>query len=694
MQIRIRWKLILLILPTALIPLIAIISFSIIRVFAHLEDQQKIFYSTLLGQVRENIDFVYTEHYKTLQQIINLPTVVKGLTAPPYANAGVEEEVNELISGSESQEGGLRAMSLEKLDGALFVYELDRESIIDGTDYKIHYGIDMGSAFLFPPTFEMMIDDPLFTKLKQDPDIQMIFGKFKPGTIKGIGGDDKPAMIMPWYQDGKTEFSKLVVVLLHPAFLADFYKDIDDLQFGTLYVLDRFNNMISYNHPNVDDYYEYDEEKMEYYMEEGDDPDDPWELLSFKEYQLLVTDQAILETPEVDRLIDIMDREEFFTENEDGSVESVFDQKISVTFKGQEYLVVLEYSDLSKTKFIYFHPVNQIQKPIFDIIKWLVIVTGVIIIIIVLIGIVYSKTFTDPIKNLVAGTEAVGKGDYSQFVDVQSTDEIGELSENFNQMIKHIQQYQDKMVTVEREKTELDLAAKIQTSLLPPVHDTADYEIQAVMRCATEVGGDYYEIIGEHDGRIWFGIGDVSGHGLTSGLIMMMAQTAFNTILHKEPDIPTSELLAHVNSILFQNIKKRLGEDHFMTLSFMVAEPDGTIRHAGAHLDILVYRAKTGKVERVETSGIWLGLVPDILQMSGEQKFKLESGDFMFLYTDGLIEAKNSDDEQYDLGRLIDILEKNGTEELPILEDIVLKDVYQFLNEQDDDITFLVARKK
>jgi serine phosphatase RsbU (regulator of sigma subunit) len=694
MRLRIRWKLILFIVPMALIPLIAIISYSSIRVFAHLEDQRKIFYSTLLGQVRENIDFVYTENYKALTTIISLPEVVKGLNSPPYANEKQEKAISEMIAGSESVEGGMRSMSQEKLDGALFLYELDRESLVDGTEYKIHYGTDTASSFILPPSFDKMVTDPLFKIVRQDPDIRMLFGKFDSGVVKGQDGDRKPALLFPWYQPGKLDFTKFIVVLLHPGFLSDFYQDIEDLQFGTLFILDRFNNIMSYNHPGDDDYYYYDREKKEYYMEDGDDPDDPWEPLSFKEYQLLVTDQEVLRHPEVDSLLDSLDRGEMLSENEDGTVSSILDKKNFIKFNGKQYLVVLEYSDLSMTKFVYFHPVSQIRKPIMDIIKIMVIVTVGIIIIITAIGFVYSKTFTNPISVLVSGTEAVGRGDYSRFVEVHAEDEIGELAENFNQMITNIKQYQDKLLSVEREKTEMDLAARIQTSLLPPVSDTTDYEIKAVMRCATEVGGDYFEIIGEKNGRLWFGIGDVSGHGLTSGLIMMMAQTAFNTILHNNPGISAGELISSVNSLLYQNIKKRLGEDHFMTLSFMVADRGGVIRHSGAHLDILVYRAATGNVERIETSGIWLGLVPDISQMSEEQEFTLEKNDFMILYTDGLIEAKNQNNEQYDLKRLIDIIEKNGVEPIEKLSDIILEDVYHFLDEQDDDITFLIARKK
>ena len=174
---------------------------------------------------------------------------------------------------------------------------------------------------------------------------------------------------------------------------------------------------------------------------------------------------------------------------------------------------------------------------------------------------------------------------------------------------------------------------------------------------------------------------------------MMMAQTAFNTILLNDPDINSDKLVSHVNKVMYQNIKQRLGEDHFMTLSFMVANPDGTVCTAGCHLDILVWRNATKKVERIVTNGIWLGLIPDIEDNTTTTTFKLESGDFMFLYTDGLIEASDANNKLYDMDRLIEKLEEFGAMPVKDIEEHIISDVYTFMNEQKDDITFVIARK-
>ena len=145
---------------------------------------------------------------------------------------------------------------------------------------------------------------------------------------------------------------------------------------------------------------------------------------------------------------------------------------------------------------------------------------------------------------------------------------------------------------------------------------------------------------------------------------------------------------------MYQNIKQRLGEDHFMTMAMIVADPDGMVNHSGAHLDILVYRYATKTVERIETGGVWLGLIPEIDENTMVSSFKLEKNDTFLLYTDGLIEATNENNELYDMDRLCEKFRELGERPVKEIEDEIISDVFSFMHEQKDDITFVVARKK
>src|SRR5262249_18499339 len=128
---------------------------------------------------------------------------------------------------------------------------------------------------------------------------------------------------------------------------------------------------------------------------------------------------------------------------------------------------------------------------------------------------------------------------------------------------------------------EMRLARKIQEALVPAAPQLAQCEVAASMKPADQVGGDYYDVV--RAGCVeWILIGDVSGHGVPAGLVMMMCQTAVRTVLEVRPDIMPDELLASVNAVLTRNIKK-LGEDKYMTISAFRREADGTVYFSGAH---------------------------------------------------------------------------------------------------------------
>lgn len=187
---------------------------------------------------------------------------------------------------------------------------------------------------------------------------------------------------------------------------------------------------------------------------------------------------------------------------------------------------------------------------------------------------------------------------------------------------------------------EMDLARKIQTVLLPGEQGVPGYEVAAEMRAANNVGGDYFDIF-QKSGATWLLVGDVSGHGISAGLIMMMVQTSVRTALERA-DVPTpSEVLARVNASIRHNLQ-RIGRDQYMTITALRLD-GGTVRHAGLHQEMLVYRAAAGQVEVIETRGVWLGVVDDAGPLLEDSSFELGDGDVLLLFTDGLIEARRAD---------------------------------------------------
>ena len=242
-------------------------------------------------------------------------------------------------------------------------------------------------------------------------------------------------------------------------------------------------------------------------------------------------------------------------------------------------------------------------------------------------------------------------------------------------------------------KSEMDIAKKIQTSLLPELPEHENYEMTAEMIPAEEVGGDYYDFYTDSTGRHWYGIGDVTGHGLTSGLIMLMAQSSVLTALHARPDIEIHELYNTINNLLFENTRNRMFVDQFMTISFLNSDNHGNFNYCGSHLLQIIYRKKTKKCERIEFGGLWVGLKKNVNETIQTKKFSLNKGDILCLFTDGVIEAMNNKGEQFDLERLENIIIENCNKPVEKIKEKILSSIFDFMYKQDDDITLFVVKK-
>jgi sigma-B regulation protein RsbU (phosphoserine phosphatase) len=159
----------------------------------------------------------------------------------------------------------------------------------------------------------------------------------------------------------------------------------------------------------------------------------------------------------------------------------------------------------------------------------------------------------------------------------------------------------------------MEIAARIQTSILPRNIAVEGLEITARMMTATEVGGDYYDVLTVEDG-CWIAIGDASGHGLTAGLVMMMVQTGVATLVRSQPDGAPKDVLKTLNRVLFENVHDRLEAERHMTLSLIRYRRNGKLVVAGAHMDAVCWRAATQTTELLTTKGTFLAITDDIDQ--------------------------------------------------------------------------------
>ena len=245
---------------------------------------------------------------------------------------------------------------------------------------------------------------------------------------------------------------------------------------------------------------------------------------------------------------------------------------------------------------------------------------------------------------------------------------------------------------------ELELAKKIQTVLLPKNPEMPGYAISAYMMPAFEVGGDYYDFI-HAKGRDWIVIGDVSGHGVTAGLVMMMTQTAIHNTVLQRPDVSPSELLTIINNTIAANIR-RIDEDKFVTITVLAAQEGGRFTFSGLHQNIMIYRADTGNVELVETNGMWIGIFEEINGKVYDETLTLDRGDVMMLFTDGITESWKKDvtgkrrrieENMFGEESLISLLQANGSGSPEEIKNAILKEMENY--ESNDDITIVLLKR-
>ncbi|ALG67285.1 AAA family ATPase [Beggiatoa leptomitoformis] len=243
---------------------------------------------------------------------------------------------------------------------------------------------------------------------------------------------------------------------------------------------------------------------------------------------------------------------------------------------------------------------------------------------------------------------------------------------------------------------ELSVARQLQQMVLPREEELRQIEaldIACFMEPAVEVGGDYYEIL-NHDGRVKIGIGDVTGHGLESGVLMLMVQTTVRALLLAGINNP-KEFLNIVNQTIYQNAQ-RMQTDKNLTLSLLDYH-DGKLQLTGQHEEVLLVR-KNGHIERIDTLGLgfMVGMEADISPWIAQREIQLESGDGIVLYTDGITEARNVTKTNYDIQRLCTIVSRYWHQSAAEIQQAVIADVRQHIGKQNiaDDITLLVLKQR
>ncbi len=324
-----------------------------------------------------------------------------------------------------------------------------------------------------------------------------------------------------------------------------------------------------------------------------------------------------------------------------------------------------------------------------------VALVGVVVLFSLVFAYILGSGVTRSVEILRDASRRIAAGDLDVRVSIQVKDELGQLGGAFNDMTSELGRARAALSDQARMARELEIAAQIQRALLPPTPHHPDFEFAGRMLPADEVGGDFYDVLSNVESRaLWISIGDVSGHGVGAGLVMLMAQAAFASHFLNNPAEEPRRVLCEVNALLCENIANRLRDNKYVTAQLLVYQGAGGFACVGAHEWPLVYRAKTGRCEAIEAPGPWLGIVPELSDVP-LTFVQVDPGDVLCLYSDGVTEAQNDAGELFDVERMAAVIERAmaAGESLDDVTRAVFDEVEAFSGRHDDDWTMLLAKR-
>jgi HAMP domain-containing protein len=293
------------------------------------------------------------------------------------------------------------------------------------------------------------------------------------------------------------------------------------------------------------------------------------------------------------------------------------------------------------------------------------------------------------VNRIEKGTRAVERGDFTYRIRMKRHNQLGAMAQSFDRMTESIVSLLASVTEKERLQSEIAIAASIQRNLLPKegpqfrgVSFSAHFEPTA------SIGGDYYDVFNIDKSRLAVAIGDVSGHGLSTGLVMAMVKAAITTLVEEGAD--ETSLFKRLNELVYRSTERRA----FMTLAFTIFDLQrGTIRHTNAgHLyPYLLRRGETAPIA-LESPSLPLGVREHLITQTAEAV--LMEGDAVVYLSDGIVEAQDGNGDPLGFEQLEALLGTQIDAPPSVVRDEILAAVARHSGSRpaDDDRTVMVVR--
>ncbi len=326
-----------------------------------------------------------------------------------------------------------------------------------------------------------------------------------------------------------------------------------------------------------------------------------------------------------------------------------------------------------------------------EVIGSLLYLTAFLLLVALATAIFLSRTFSNsiitPVRRMETAMVKVEAGDFTAFMPVDTNDELGALAEHFNQMTEGLKERY-------RLRQSLDLAKEVQQNLLPKTNPVVKgLDIAGKSIYCDETGGDYYDFIsiGDNDKpKIGVAIGDVSGHGISSALLMATVRSS----LRQRVSLPGSiaNIISDLNYQLVQDVKD---SGQFMTMFYLSIDPIKKQLNwvRAGHDPAIFYDPSSDLFEALGGSGLSLGVDEDWV-FENNLKRNLARGQIILLGTDGIWESRNPKGDMFGKERIFHILRKKSSSSANEILDTIFDSLNRFQKNVkiEDDVTLVIIK--
>ena len=322
-----------------------------------------------------------------------------------------------------------------------------------------------------------------------------------------------------------------------------------------------------------------------------------------------------------------------------------------------------------------------------------------------LVGVSMTRVITGAVHELYLGTVRVRAGDFAHRIPIRGGDQLAELGSSFNEMTGNLERLLQIEKDRQRIQSDLEIAREVQNQLYPQhIPETPHLRITAARLPARVVSGDYYDFQKLGHGDVVIAIGDVAGKGISAALLMATIQSSFRMELRScvEPAVTSKNRSTVLQCVSPSNVVGQLNRhlhestsaEKFATFLFGVFEDaTSTFTYTNAgHLPPVLVR--NGKYSRLEVNGMVVGAFP--FAQYGESQVRLEPGDLLVLFTDGISEPENEYGEMFGEERLAELVTRHADQEDGRIVDEIMNAVQQWTgsDELQDDMTVVLIRRR